>query len=148
MGYLPGSGMTAQRYDRGLVQAVKKLQADWSIKSDGIVGATTLDALNLGPAGLARQAAINMERLRWLERDPPKTRIDVNTAAAFLEYWRDGRQVDRRNVVVGERDKQTPQLQAPFSRLVANPKWRVPDSIAAKELATKAGAGCRKTTSQ
>ena len=67
-----------------LVQAVKQLQADWSIKADGIIGATTLDAINLGPAGLARQAAINMERLRWLERDPPKTRIDVNTAAAFL----------------------------------------------------------------
>ena len=81
-----------------------------------------------------------MERLRWLQRDPPKTRIDVNTAAAVLDYWRDGKHVDRRNVVVGEPDKQTPQLQAPFSRLVANPKWRVPDSIAEKELATK-GAG-------
>ncbi len=137
MGYLPGSGMTGQRYDRRLVQAVKKLQADWSIKSDGIVGATTLDALNLGPAGLARQAAVNMERLRWLERDPPKTRIDVNTSATFLEYWRDGQRADRRNVVVGEPDKQTPQLQAQFRRVVANPKWRVPDSIAAKELATK-----------
>jgi murein L,D-transpeptidase YcbB/YkuD len=78
-----------------------------------------------------------MERLRWLQRDPPATRIDVNTAATVLDYWRDGRHVDHRTVVAGEPDKQTPQIQAPFSQLVANPKWRVPDNIAAKELATK-----------
>ena len=137
IGYLPVGTAAPQRYDRSLVAAVKKLQADWSIKADGVIGATTLEALNLGPAGLARQIAINMERLRWLDRDPPKTRIDVNTAAAFLDYWRDGEHIDRRNVVPGEPDKQTPQLQASFKQLVANPKWRVPDSIAAKELATK-----------
>ena len=140
MGYLSDNPAAPSRYDRALVQAVKQLQSDWSIKADGIIGATTLDAINLGPAGLARQAAINMERLRWLEREPPKTRIDVNTAAAFLQYWRDGRLVDRRNVVAGEPDKQTPQLQASFKRVVANPKWRVPDSIAEKEIAAK-GAG-------
>lgn len=136
-GYLPATATVPQRYDRAMAAAVKRLQDDWSITSDGIIGATTLDALNLGPAGLARQAAINMERLRWLEREPPKTRIDVNIAAAQLDYWRDGEHVDRRNVVAGEPDKQTPQLQAPFSRVVANPKWRVPDSIATKELAGK-----------
>ena len=43
-----------------------------------------------------------MERLRWLQRDPPETRIDVNTAAAFLDYWRDGQHVDHRNVIAGE----------------------------------------------
>ena len=64
-----------------------------------------------------------MERLRWLERDRRTTRIDVNTAGHVLDYWRDGQHVDRRNVVVGEPDKQTPQLQARFVRLVANPKW-------------------------
>jgi murein L,D-transpeptidase YcbB/YkuD len=78
-----------------------------------------------------------MERLRWLEREPPATRIDVNTAATFLDYWRDGRHIDHRKVGAGEPDKQTPQIEAPFSQLVATPKWRVPDSIAAKELATK-----------
>ncbi|MGN6057571.1 MAG: L,D-transpeptidase family protein, partial [Sphingomicrobium sp.] len=137
IGYLPAQTAAPQRYDHALVVAVKRLQADWSIKADGVIGDTTLDALNLGPAGLARQIAINMERLRWLDRSPPATRIDVNTAATLLDYWRDGRRIDRREVVAGEPDKQTPQIQASFSQLVANPKWRVPDSIAAKELATK-----------
>ena len=131
-------------YSGALVTAVKKLQADFGVKSDGIIGDTTLDALNLGPGGRARMLAIAMERLRWLERDPPKTRIDVNTAATFMDYWRDGEHVDHRNVVTGEPDKQTPQLQAPIVQLVANPKWRVPDSIVQKDLATKDQAWLQK----
>ena len=88
----------------------------------------------------ARLLAVAMERLRWLDRNPPQTRIDVNTAAAFLEYWRDGQARDRRNVVVGEPDWETPQLGSPIFQLVAHPMWRVPKSILEDELAEKSPA--------
>ena len=125
------------RYTPQIAQAVRKVQAEWGLKPDGVIGGETLDALNAGPAYRARQLAIAMERLRWLPRTPPATRIDVNTAASLLDYWRDGQHADRREVVEGEPDKPTPQLQAPIVRLVANPTWNVPDGIAAKELVTK-----------
>ena len=114
---------------------MKQFQADSGVKPDGVLGKDTIGALSTGPAFRARQLAVAMERLRWLPRDPPKTRIDVNTAASFLDYWRDGQHVDHRKVINGEADKPTPQLQAPLYRLVANPTWTVPDGIAAKELA-------------
>ena len=88
----------------------------------------------------ARQIAVNLERLRWLNRNPPATRIDVNTAAAFLEYRRDGTLRDRRNVVVGQPDWETPQLGSPIFQLVAHPIWRVPDSILEDELKEKSPA--------
>jgi murein L,D-transpeptidase YcbB/YkuD len=134
----------SSRYSTQLVAAVKRLQSDFGLKTDGIVGGNTLAALNMGPAGLARECAIAMERLRWLERDPPATRIDVNTAATFLDYWRDGQHMDRREVVAGEPDKQTPQIQAPIVNLVAYPKWRVPDSIAEKEISQKSSSWLAK----
>jgi murein L,D-transpeptidase YcbB/YkuD len=141
IGYISGPRASpargSARYSPRLVAAVKQLQKDFGLKTDGIVGGNTLAAINLGPAGLARECAIAMERLRWLDRDPPQTRIDVNTAATFLDYWRDGQHLDRREVVTGEPDKQTPQIEAPIVNLVAYPKWRVPDSIAAKDIATK-----------
>ncbi|HEX6661611.1 MAG TPA: L,D-transpeptidase family protein [Sphingomicrobium sp.] len=143
VGYLPPAQPNAApegQYGGPIVAAVKNLQADFGIKPDGIVGDTTRDALNLGPGGRARQLAIAMERLRWLQRDPPRTRIDVNTAAAFLDYFRDGAQVDHRNVIPGEPEKATPQLQASFFQLVANPKWRVPDSISEEEISKKSAA--------
>jgi murein L,D-transpeptidase YcbB/YkuD len=127
-------------YTPALVAAVKQFQADMGTKPDGILGKETIAALSAGPALRARQLAVAMERLRWLQRDPPKTRIDVNTAASFMDYWRDGQHVDHRKVINGESDKPTPQLQAPIVQLVANPAWRVPDGIAAKELADKSSA--------
>jgi murein L,D-transpeptidase YcbB/YkuD len=143
VGYLPPTqpnAPTPLRYTGVLIAAVKQLQADFGIKADGIISNDTLEVLNLGPGGRARQLAIAMERLRWLNRSPPGTRIDVNTAAAFLDYWRDGQHLDRRNVVPGEPDKPTPQIQASFKQLVANPYWRIPDSIYEEELADK-GSG-------
>jgi L,D-transpeptidase YcbB len=130
----------ANAYSPDLVAAVKKVEAEWGFKPDGVIGGDTLDALNAGPAYRARQLAVAMERLRWLPRNPPKTRIDVNTAATLLDYWRDGQHVDHREVVAGEPDKPTPQLQAPIVRLVANPTWTVPKGIGETELATKSPA--------
>src|SRR5206468_1865498 len=127
-------------YSPTLVAAVKKLQAEWGFKPDGVIGGDTLDALNAGPAYRARQLAIAMERLRWLPRTPPATRIDVNTAATLLDYWRDGQHVDHRKVVAGEPDKPTPQLQGPITRLVAKPTWTVPKGIGQTELAKKSPA--------
>ena len=142
-GYIPEQqqGMADPvSYTPALVAAVKQFQSDMGTKPDGILGKETLTAVSVGPALRARQLAVAMERLRWLKRDPPKTRIDVNTAASFLDYWRDGQHIDHRKVINGESDKPTPQLQAPIIQLVANPAWRVPDGIAAKELATKSAA--------
>jgi murein L,D-transpeptidase YcbB/YkuD len=141
----PGAAQAAPaasstRYSPDLVAAVKKVQAEWGLKPDGVIGGATLDVLNAGPGYRARQLAIAMERLRWLPRNPPGTRIDVNTAATMLDYWRDGQHADRREVVAGEPDKPTPQLQAPFYQLVANPTWNVPEGIGIKELSTKSPA--------
>jgi len=127
----------SNRYSPDLVAAVKNVQDEWGLKPDGVIGGATLDVLNAGPAYRARQLAIAMERLRWLPRTPPATRIDVNTAASMLDYWRDGQHVDRREVVEGEADKPTPQIQAPIVRLVAKPTWNVPEGIGVKELSTK-----------
>jgi len=61
--------------------------------------------------------------------------LSEETRAAIRRY-----QSQHHLPVTGEPDKATPQLQASFFQLVANPKWRVPESIAAKEIATK-GSG-------
>ena len=124
-------------YSPQLVAAVKKVQGEFGFKQDGIIGGDTLDAVNADPAYRAREIAVAMERLRWLQRTPPATRIDVNTASAILHYWRDGKMVDTRNVVLGEPDKPTPQMQAPIYRLVAKPTWTVPKGIGEKEVADK-----------
>jgi murein L,D-transpeptidase YcbB/YkuD len=127
-------------YTREMAAAVRKVQEDYGIKPDGIVGNSTIEALNTGARERARILAVNLERRRWLERTPAKTRIDVNTAAAHLDYWRDGQAVNRRRVVVGQPEWETPELGSPIVRLVANPPWTVPESIAEEEILPKGAA--------
>ena len=142
-GYLaPREGQQAEQaqsqlYTREIAQGVARLQANYGIEADGVLGPATLEVLNTGPAERARQIAVNLERRRWLDRNPAATRIDVNTAGTFLDYWRGGSHRDRRRVVVGQPDWETPQLGSPIFQLVANPTWNVPKSIEAEEIAPK-----------
>ncbi len=124
-------------YASDMAAAIALFQEDSGLRRDGVLGPNTLAVLNKSAAERARQLAVNLERLRWLDRAPAGTRIDVNTGAAELVYWRDGLVIDRRRVAVGRPGWATPQLSAPIWRLVANPSWTVPHSIARAELKGK-----------
>ena len=144
-GYLTGepAGASPDLFTPALAEAVSRLQQESGLKVDGVVGADTLAALNTGAGDRARSLAINLERHRWLERKPSATRIDVNTAAAMLDYWHDGAHAHRARVVVGQPGWETPQLGSPIVRLVANPNWTVPKSIAEEEIIPKGAAYMR-----
>lgn len=142
--YLDRAAAQDQKYSPAMVKAVQRMQADYGIKPDGVIGSEALAILNLSDADRARTIAVAMERMRWLDRDPPATRIDVNLASARLAYWRDGKLADTRKVVVGKPETETPQLGSPIYRLVANPTWTVPRSIQNKEIAGKGGAYLRR----
>lgn len=139
----PAAGSPSIYTDR-VANAVKALQRDYGIVDDRIVGPETLRVLNLGAGDRARAIAVALERRRWLDRSPPATRIDVNTAASLLHYYRDGVLVDTRRVVVGKPGTETPPLQSPMYRLVANPTWTVPKSIQNGELAGVGSAYLRR----
>ncbi|HET9159205.1 MAG TPA: L,D-transpeptidase family protein, partial [Caulobacteraceae bacterium] len=124
-------------YSKGMETGIKGLQAEAGIKGDGVIGDGTIAALNTILTDHAQQIALNMERKRWLARDVPDTRIDVNTAAALLDYYKDGQAVWSSRVVDGQPGKETPQLSAHLFQLVANPPWVVPQGIAEKEVLPK-----------
>lgn len=142
--YLDNAAAQGNGYNPAMVRAVQRMQADYGIKPDGVIGGDALEILNLSDADRARAMAVAMERLRWLDRAPAATRIDVNVAAGRLLYWRDGKVADTRKVVVGKPENETPQLGSPIYRLVANPTWTVPRSIQNKEIAGKGSAYLRR----
>jgi L,D-transpeptidase YcbB len=87
-----------------------------------------------------RQLAVNLERLRWLPRRMPPDRVEVNAAIARLRLFRDDRPVFTTRVVVGEIDKQTPELQSTINDVLFNPPWNIPRSIVQKEILPKLAA--------
>jgi murein L,D-transpeptidase YcbB/YkuD len=130
----PGSADPLARFDDRLAASVRRFQARHGLAVDGIVGTTTLRALNASPADRIRQIVLNLERWRWLPRDLGPRRIEVNAADATLQLIEDGRPVLASRVVVGDRQHPTPVVQTRLEAVVLNPPWNVPASIAAGEI--------------
>jgi murein L,D-transpeptidase YcbB/YkuD len=84
-----------------------------------------------------RAIEVNLERLRWLPRHLPPDRVWVNLAAAQLTFYRDDRPIFSGRVIIGQTDKQTPELQTTITSLLFNPPWNVPRSIATTEILPK-----------
>ena len=121
-------------YGPELEAAVRGFQTRHGLVSDGRIGTGTQRSLSASAEDRARQIALNLERRRWLKRELSPERIEVNTAAAIMVYWKDGRPVHSNRVVVGTASNQTPSLEKPFASVVANPPWYVPASIARNEI--------------
>lgn len=134
-----GARLTSQgvTYGSELQAAVRSFQTRHGLGADGRIGAATQRSLSASAEDRARQIALNLERRRWLKRDVNPERIEVNTAAAIMVYWKDGRPVHSNRVVVGTPENQTPSLEKPFASVVANPPWYVPAGIARREILPK-----------
>lgn len=124
-------------YGPDLEQAVRSFQTRHGLGADGRIGGATQRSLTATAEDRARQIALNLERRRWLKRDLNPERIEVNTAAAIMVYWKDGKPVHSNRVVVGTIANQTPSLEKPFASVVANPPWTVPMGIARREILPK-----------
>lgn len=121
-------------YSPELEAAMRGFQIRHGLAADGRIGTGSQRSLSASAEDRARQIALNLERRRWLKREVAPERIEVNTAAAIMVYWKDGRPVHSNRVVVGSPVNQTPSLEKPFASVVANPPWYVPASIARNEI--------------
>lgn len=124
-------------YSAEIQTAVRSFQTRHGLGADARIGGGTQRSLGASAENRARQIALNLERRRWLKRELAAERIEVNTAAAIMVYYRDGRPIHSNRVVVGSKENQTPSLERPFASVVANPPWTVPMGIARREILPK-----------
>ncbi len=121
-------------FDRHVEMAVRKFQKRHGLKDDGKVGRSTLKAMNVPLETRIRQIALNMDRLRWLSRDMGSDYIFVNVADFSLEVMEDEQPAISMRIIAGKDEQRSCILSAKMTYLELNPFWRVPDSIAAKEI--------------
>lgn len=91
-------------------------------------------ARETNPARRATLAA-NLDRWRWMPRDPGTRYLLVNTAAFEATLWQNGRVRGRWSVIVGKTGSPTPVFQATVTGVTFNPWWEIPDSIARESVA-------------
>ncbi len=121
-------------FDTRLEFAVKNFQNRHGLKADGIVGKKTLAEMNKPLSYRIDQIRLNMDRLRRLPDDVYNRDVLVNVPDFTLQYFENGRLIQKMNVVVGKIKKYTPLLKDTITYIVFNPTWNVPRSIATEEM--------------
>ncbi len=116
-------------YSQQLADGVKAFQQDHYLEDDGIVGPATVRELNISPEQRLQQVRVNLERLRWLDKQLDPTMLVVDIAGARLLFFRDGQIVWRTRTQVGTVRRQTPLLKSRITHLTINPTWTVPPTI-------------------
>ena len=125
-------------FDAALRHALSGWQARNGLESDGVLGPATLRRLNVPAEVRLGQIDANMERWRWLPRQLPPDRLEIDTGGAVGALYRDGRQVLAFRVIPGAVRDPTPIFQSRIHSVVLNPPWNVPTRIAREEILPRA----------
>ncbi len=124
-----------------LSDAIQRAQRRYGLNPTGVLDIRTLAALNVPVGDRIGAIMANMERWRWLPKDLPVNRVQVNIAAAVLTVFEGDAPVASMRAVTGRPGgNETPMLQSSIHSIVINPPWNVPSSIATKELWPKGRA--------
>lgn len=123
-----------------LSAAIQRAQRRYGLNPTGLLDARTLAELNVPVAARIDSIMANMERWRWMPRELPVNRVQVNIAAAVLTMFEGDVPVASMRAVTGSPANQTPMLSSAIHSIVVNPPWNVPSSIAKRELWPKGRA--------
>jgi murein L,D-transpeptidase YcbB/YkuD len=138
LGDLAADAPVPERYEGALVAAIQSFQRRHGLADDGVIGKSTLAALDVTPAQRAHQIALSLERLRWTPLLQGPRMIVVNVPEFVLRaYEIRGDRVDIKlemKVVVGRTlNTRTPLFGADMRFIEFSPYWNVPPSIARSE---------------
>lgn len=127
-----------------LVDVIQRAQRRYGLNPTGLLDTRTLRELNVSVDDRIAAIMANMERWRWMPRQLPVNRVQVNIAAAVLTLFEGDQPVTSMRAVTGSPDNATPMLTSSIHSIVVNPPWNVPASIAKKELWPKGRAALKR----
>lgn len=119
-----------------IVAAVKQFQTDNGLTPDGLIGKYTSQMLEYSTTNIYFQAAITLEKWRWIENWGENYFFANIPEFTFKVYDGDTLVINNRTVV-GTYSNQTPEIDSKLNYFIVNPEWYVPYSITTKELIPK-----------
>ena len=124
-----GGGET-NLYNDQLKAAVKTFQTQHHVEPDGVVGKSTVNAMNVTVTDRINQIRVNLERMRWVLHDMPSSSLIIDIAGFALQYYHNSQQVWNSKVMVGRPYQQTPIFRSAITYIVLNPTWTpTPDIV-------------------
>ncbi|MFM7300581.1 MAG: L,D-transpeptidase family protein, partial [Crocinitomicaceae bacterium] len=114
-------------------KAVKKFKLYCGFNEDSNIDDATLQALNESTYTKVVRASISLDKIRQRPANEKKF-VRVNLPSFELFYVADDKLRSRNRIIIGKTSNQTPEFKATINRIVCYPFWKVPQSIANKEI--------------
>ena len=127
-------GSDEQVYDHNLMIAVQRFQKRHGLDMDGIIGPGTKQAMNMSVEWRIKQIKTSMERWRWMPRALGVSYILVNVPGFEMDFIRNDQTILHMRTITGRKDRTSPSFQSKITRIIFNPTWTVPTSIAIKDI--------------
>ena len=124
-------------YKKWVEKGVKHFQKRHNLEVDGIIGAGTLEQMNIPVENRIEQIKANLERVRWVKHNIGDEFVLVNIAGYQLYYVRDNKLIWQSRVQVGKDYRKTPVFRDDIQYIVFNPTWTVPPTILQKDILPK-----------
>ncbi len=124
-------------YTLELATAVSNFQQRVGLPENGQLNFKTIKELNVTVDFRIKQMLINLERLRWVQVEIENDYLLVNIPEYKLHVFENKKLIWETNVVVGKAARQTNIFKGNISKIILNPYWNVPTSIANKEILPK-----------
>jgi murein L,D-transpeptidase YcbB/YkuD len=126
-----------KRFTQEIKDGLKHFQKRNGIWASGVMNSTTRKALNISVEKRLKKIRLNFERSRWEKSSFGDEYIMVNIPEFRMRFIRNLQEDVSMRVVVGKKENPTPIFSSKMSYVVINPYWKVPNSIAVKELIPK-----------
>lgn len=121
-------------FDAQVEEGVKFFQERHGLNPDGEVGMLTKRALNVLPEQRLQQIQINLKRWSRLIALAEPSYIWINIPDHYLRLIKNHRTILMARIIVGKQSRQTPDINSKVTRIILNPYWTVPPSIARNDV--------------
>lgn len=122
------------KFDETLKRAVMTYQKRYLIKVTGMVDKTTTYYLNLPVKNSIQAIITNLDKTKLYPKQFEDEYIEVNIPDFNLRYYKNGRKIMKKGVVVGRIDRPTPLFSNAVRYMVINPTWTIPDNLIKRDL--------------
>ena len=121
-------------FDKETELAVKKFQKRHGLAPDGVIGGSTVKALNFSKKRRKEQIIVNLERWRWYPRRLEQEYLIINIPDYRLYVVKNSDTTKTCKIIVGRFKRRTPVLSSKLSYMVLNPTWTVPPTIIEEDV--------------